>query len=107
MALAFSSRSRLTLVVPADSWMNPLRLAGAFPGGGVLGLGYLLVDPAQGAAHLVVPVLVVDDLVSALGRRPGGLGLGEDVPAGDVLAGVLAAPLRDDVRDAGGCACRG
>ena len=36
MALAFSSRSRLTLVVPADSWMNPLRLAGAFPGGGVL-----------------------------------------------------------------------
>jgi hypothetical protein len=31
MALAFASSSRLTLVVPLDSWMNRLRLTGVFP----------------------------------------------------------------------------
>jgi hypothetical protein len=33
--------------------------------------------------------------------RPGWLALGEDVPVGDLLARVLAAPLRDHVGNIG------
>ncbi len=65
------------------------------PGDGFLCLGDLLVDAAQGAAGTLVPVLVVDDLVAAAAVRPGGPGLGEDVPVRDLLAGVLAPPLGD------------
>jgi hypothetical protein len=83
-------------VVPAASWMNRLRLTD-----GVLGLGDLLVDPAQGTAGPVVPVLVVDDLVPAFRGWPGGPGPGEDVPVRNLLAGVLAVPLRDDAGDVG------
>jgi hypothetical protein len=46
MTLALISRSRLTLVVPADSLMNRLRLTGAFPATAFSALGDLLVDPA-------------------------------------------------------------
>ena len=68
---------------------------------GVFGFGDLLVDAAQCAAGAVVPVLVVDDLVTAAAVGPGGPGLGEDVPVGDVLAGVAAVPPGDDVGDLG------
>ena len=45
---------------------------------------------SQGPAGPVGLVLVVDDLVAALVFRPGGPGLGEYVPVGDVLAGEPA-----------------
>src|ERR1035437_1300098 len=56
--------------------------------------GHSCARPAIGA------VLVVDDLVPAAARflrRSGRPGLGEDLPVGEVLAGVLAAPLSDGV----------
>jgi hypothetical protein len=70
-------------------------------GYGLFGLGDLLIDPAQGAAAAVGAVLVVDGLIPAAGRllRPGGRpGLGEDLPVGKVLAGMLAPPLSDRIR---------
>ena len=78
---------------------EPVPLHRGLPGDGLLGLGDLLVDAAQRAAGPVGLVLVVDDLVAAAAVRPGGPGLGEDLPVGDVLAGVLAPPLRDQVGD--------
>jgi hypothetical protein len=39
--------------------------------------------------------LVVDHLIPAAGGGPGWPGLGEHVPVGDVLGGVLAPPPRD------------
>ena len=95
------------LLVPPESWMNRFRLTGVLPGDGLLGLGDLLVDPAQRPPGPVGPVLVVDDLVPALRGRPGRPGLGEDVPVGDLLAGVLAPPLRDRRRGRRGSSCRG
>jgi site-specific DNA recombinase len=83
---------------------EPVPLDRDEPGDGFLGLGDLLIDPAQGAAAAVGAVLVVDHLVAAAGGfvRPGGRpGLGEDVPVGEVLAGVLAAPLGDRIGDVG------
>jgi hypothetical protein len=52
--------------------------------------------PAQGAAATVGVVLAVGDLVSAAGgflRPDDRPELGEDLPVGEVLAGVLAPPL--------------
>jgi hypothetical protein len=57
--------------------MNRLRFDGSLPGDGVFGLGDLLVDAAQRTAGPLMPVLVVDDLVTAVTARPGWLGLGE------------------------------
>lgn len=66
------------------------------PVNGTLGLGDLLVDPAQRAPRPVVAVLVVDDPI----RKAAGLlaaggwpGLGEHQPVGDRVIGVLVAPL--------------
>ena len=78
---------------------EPVALDRGLPGDGLLGLVDLLVDAAQGPPGPVGPVLVVDDLVAAAAVRPGGPRLGEDVPVRDVLAGVLAPPLRDQVGD--------
>ena len=79
--------------------MNRLRFTGVFPATACSALVDLLVDAAQRPSGPVGLVLVVDDLVAAAAVRPGRPGLGEDVPVGDVLAGVLAAPLRDQVGD--------
>jgi hypothetical protein len=76
---------------------EPVPLDRGEAGDGPGGLGDLLVDPMQGPPYPVGLVLVVDDLVPALGGGPGGPGLGENVPVGDVLAGVLAPSLADDV----------
>jgi hypothetical protein len=81
--------------------MNRFRLTGARPATALGGLGDLLVDPAQRAPCPVGFVLVVNDLVPASGGRPGGPGLGEDVPVGYLLAGVLAPPGADGVGDVG------
>src|SRR5215813_4011828 len=51
-------------------------------------LGDLVVDPAQRPPRTVGPVLVVNDLVTPLRRRPCGPPLGEDVSVRDVLAGM-------------------
>jgi len=80
---------------------EPVALDGGLARDGVVCLGHLLIDAAQGAAGPVVAVLVVDDLVTPAGSGPGGPGLGEDVPVRDVLARVLAPPLRHHVGDLG------
>src|SRR5690348_5422107 len=80
---------------------EPVPLDRGQPGDGPGRLGDLLVDPAQRAAGPVSLVAVVDDLVAALVFRPGGPGLGENVPVGDVLARVLPAPPGDLVGDVG------
>jgi hypothetical protein len=54
---------------------------------GLLGLGDLLIDPAQGPSGAVVAVLVIDDLIPPSRGGPGRPGLGEDVPVRDLLAG--------------------
>ena len=54
------------------------------PGDRLLGLGDLLADPAQGPPGPVVAILVVDDRIAPPGGGPGGPGLGEDLPAGDL-----------------------
>jgi hypothetical protein len=64
-------------------------------------LGDLLVDAVQRPAGPVGAVLVAGDLVAALVFRPGGPGLGEDAPVGDLLAGVLPPPLVNRVGDVG------
>ena len=80
--------------------MNRLRLTGAVPVDGALGLGDLLVDAAQRASGPVVAVLVVDDPIrDAAGllaecRRPG---LGEDQPVGNLLVGMLVTPFAHDI----------
>jgi len=66
---------------------EPVALDRRQAGDGVGGLGDLLVDAVQGPPGPVGLVGVVDDLVAALVFRPGGPGLGEDVPVGDLLAG--------------------
>ena len=80
---------------------EPVALDRSLACDGFLGPGDLLVDAAQRAAGPVGLVLVVDDLVAAAAARPGGPRLGEDLPVGDVLAGVLAAPPLHDVGLAG------
>jgi hypothetical protein len=85
--------------VPPDSWTNRLRRGLARDG--LLGLGDLLVDAAQGLPGSVGFVLVVDDLVPAPVGGAGGPGLAEDVPVGDVLARMLATPLGHDVGNVG------
>jgi hypothetical protein len=80
---------------------EPVPLDRCLPGDSLLGFGDLLADAAQRAAGPVVAVLVIDHLVPAAAARPGGPGLGEDVPVRDLLAGVLPLPLGDHVRDLG------
>ena len=83
---------------------EPVPLDRDEPGDGIFGLGDLLIDPPQRAAAAIGAVLVADGLVPAAGGflRPGGRpGLGEDLPAGKVLAGVLAPPLGDRIGDVG------
>jgi hypothetical protein len=55
----------------------------------------------QGAPGPVGLVSVVDLLVAAFRAGPGRPRLGEDVPVGDLLRGVLAAPLVHDVGTSG------
>jgi hypothetical protein len=62
---------------------------------GLLGFGYLPIDPAQGAAGTVMAVLVVDDPGHAFRGGTDGLEPGEDVPVGDVLAGYSRHRLPD------------
>jgi hypothetical protein len=69
------------------------------PGDGVLGLGDLLVDAAQGAPGPVMAVLLVDHLVAVCAGRVGGPRLSEDTSVGDLLAGVLALPGPDCIID--------
>jgi len=76
---------------------EPVALDGHLPGDGFLGLGDLLIDPAQGPPGPVVTVLVVDDLVAVAAVRPGRPALGEHVAVGDLFAGVVAVPLGDHV----------
>jgi len=78
---------------------EPVALDRGVPGDGLLGLGDLLVDAAQRPACPIGPVLVVEDLIAAAAARPGWPRLGEHLPVGDLLAGVLAAPLLHDVGD--------
>jgi site-specific DNA recombinase len=80
---------------------EPVPLDRGQPGDGLGRLGDLLVDAAQRPPGPVGLVLVVNPLVTPLRGRPGGPGLGEDVPVGDLLAGVLAPPLANDVGDVG------
>jgi site-specific DNA recombinase len=80
---------------------EPVALDRSEAGDGFRGLGDLLVDPVQRPPGAFSAVLVVDDLVTALVFRPGGPGLGEDVPVGDLLAGVLPPPGVDDAGDVG------
>ena len=91
----------MTLLDGAVELDEPVPLDRGQPGDGFRGLGDLLVDAVQRPPGPVGPVLVVDNLVTALVRRPGGPGLGEDVPVGDLLARVLAPPLVHDVGDVG------
>jgi site-specific DNA recombinase len=77
---------------------EPVAFHRGLAGHGLLGLADLLVDAAQGAAGPVVPVLVIDHLVAAAAVRPGRPRLGEDLPIGDLLTGMLAPPLLHDIR---------
>jgi hypothetical protein len=70
---------RLVGAHPAD---EPVALDRHLPRDRALGLGDLLVDPAQRAPGPVGLVLVVDDLVAAFVGRTGGPGLDEDQPVG-------------------------
>jgi hypothetical protein len=87
--------------VGADERDEPVALDRYLPGHRLLGLGDLLVDPAQRAPRPIGLVLVVDDLVTPLVGRSGGSELDEDQPVGHRLARVLAPPLLDDVGDLG------
>ena len=82
--------------------MNRLRLTGTFPATACLGLGDLLVDPAQRAPGPIGPVLVVDDLVTALVSVYGRPGLGQDQSVGRLLVGMLRGAARSARRG-----CRG
>ena len=88
---ALASRSRLTLLVAPGELDEPVALDRGVAVDGLLGFGDLLIDAAQGAPGPVVTVLVVDDPIRdaagllAAGGRPR---LGEDLPVGDVLAGM-------------------
>jgi hypothetical protein len=97
--LESSSATQGRQIASGSPWMS-MSSSVAASGDGLLGLADLLAGPAQGPAGPVSSVLVVDDLVTVLGGRPGGPGLGEDVRVGDVLAGVLAVPLGDHIGDA-------
>jgi hypothetical protein len=81
--------------------MNRFRLTGASPATAFCGLGDLLIDPAQRPPGPVGPVLVVNPLVTTFRGRPGGPGLDEHMPVGDVLARVLTPPLVHHVGDVG------
>jgi hypothetical protein len=72
--------------------MNRLRFTGAWPATACSRLADLLAGAAQGPACPVVPVLVVKDLVAAAAVRPGRPRLDEDVPVGDLPAGMLVPP---------------
>ena len=92
------------LLVPPVSWTNRFRLTCGFAGDGFPGLDYLLAGAMQGPAGAVSLVVVVDDLVAVLRGGPGGPGPGEDVPVGDVRAGMLAPPTTwIDERHIGRC----
>ena len=110
VALQPGQGAGLLLEVPVDlpgaagQLDEPVPLDRRIPGDGLLGLADLLAGAAHGAAGSVSLVLVVDDLVAAPAARPGRPGLGEDVPVGDLLAGMLAPPpghYVGDVRDPG------
>jgi len=72
--------------------MNRFLFPGAFPATACSALATCSPIPPQGPPCPVGLVLVVDDLVPAAAVRPGRPWLGEDVPVGDLLAGVLAIP---------------
>src|ERR1019366_1760986 len=81
--------------------MNRFRLTGARPVTAFAALATCSSMP-RSVRRAVGLVLVEHPLVAQLRGWPGGPGLGEYVPVGDVLAGVLALPLRHlvgDVRD--------
>jgi hypothetical protein len=80
---------------------EPVALDRGEPGDRFRGLGDLLVDAVQRPPGPVGPVGVVDDLATALVLRPGGPGLGEDVPVGDLPAQVLPPQLADHLGDVG------
>jgi hypothetical protein len=61
---------------------EPVALDRGQPGHGFRGFGDLLVHPVQGPPGPVGPVLVVDDLVTALVFRPGGQGWVKTCPSG-------------------------
>jgi hypothetical protein len=84
-----------------DELDEPVALDRLLTGDGLLGLGDLLIDPAQGAAGSVGLVLVVDDLVTPLVGGSSRPRLGEHVSVGDVGVGVVLAPCANHVRDLG------
>src|SRR5689334_17634400 len=69
-------------LVGADKLDEPVALDRCLARDRAFGLGDLLVDAVQRPAGAVGPVLVVDDLITALIARSGGPGLGQDQPVG-------------------------
>src|SRR5271157_3728386 len=86
---------------------EPVALDRGLPGDGLLGSATCSWMPRRARRARPGPVLAADDLIMAPAGEAGRPWLDEDVPVGDALAEVLAAPLPDHVRDVQGCALRG
>jgi hypothetical protein len=74
---------------------EPVSLRDVFPRDGFLGLATGSSVTCKGASGPALPVLVIDNLVTAVVRNQAGHGLGEGTRVRDVLAGRSRRLLRD------------